>query len=115
MNTASGAQICPTWALKSISGRFVTPASVTSGTPIAPNATGAVLAINAMPAAWNGGKPRPVSIAAATATGVPKPAAPSRKAPKANAINRAWRRGSRVSLPTESLMISNCPVSSVSR
>ena len=45
-----------------------------------------------MPAAKNGEKPRPVSIAAATATGVPKPAAPSMNAPNANAISIACSR-----------------------
>ena len=68
-----------------------------------------------MPAAKNGEKPKPVSIAAATATGVPKPAAPSMNAPNANAIRSAWRRRSAVRPPIESLMTSKLPVSSVSR
>ena len=33
----------------------------------------------------------------------------------ANAINSAWRRGSGVSRPMESLIISNCPASTVTR
>ena len=49
------------------------------------------------------------------AIGVPKPDAPSRKAPNANAINRACMRRSSVRCPSEFLMISNFPVSSVIR
>ncbi len=51
----------------------------------------------------------------AIATGVPNPAAPSRKPPKANAIKSACKRGSEVNLPIEFLMISNCPVLTVTR
>ena len=54
-----------------------------SGTPMAPKATGAVLAMSAMPAPHSGGKPSPTSMAAAMATGVPKPAVPSMKQLKA--------------------------------
>ncbi len=115
MNSEIGAHRRPTQVLSSSSGIPVMPASVTTGTPIEPNATGAVFASRQMPAAKNGEKPRPVSIAAATATGVPKPAAPSMNAPKANAISMACRRRSAVSPPIESLMISKLPVSSVSR
>ena len=97
------------------SGRFVTPASVTSGVPIAPKATGEVLAIRQMAAAWKGENPSPLNIAAATATGVPKPEAPSMNAPKAKAISSACSRRSWVRWPTEFLMISNWPVSTVSR
>ena len=52
-------------------------------------------------------------MAAATATGVPKPAQPSRKAPKAKAMSRACMRLSEVMEPMESLMISNLPVVTV--
>src|SRR6185369_675111 len=76
-NKDTGAQILPTFALRTPKGRLVTPARVTSGVPIAPNATGDVLAIKQMAAAWKGENPRPLSIAAATATGVPNPEAPS--------------------------------------
>jgi hypothetical protein len=75
--------------------------------PIEPKATGAVFASRQMPAAKNGEKPSPVSIAAATATGVPNPAAPSMKAPSANAISMAWSLRSVVRPPIVSLMISN--------
>ena len=53
------------------------------GVPSAPKATGAVLAMSDRPDAASGVKPRPISIAPVTATGVPKPAAPSKNAPKA--------------------------------
>ena len=47
------------------------------------------------------------------ATGVPKPAAPSMKAPNENATSSAWIRRSRESRPTDAFTISNCPVSTV--
>jgi hypothetical protein len=72
----------PTIWLSCISGNPVTSASVWMGVPNAPNATGAVLAISASPAASNGRNPAPIISAAEMATGVPKPAAPSRNAPK---------------------------------
>ena len=50
-----------------------------------------------------------------TATGAPKPAAPSMKAPNENAMNIACSRRSLVRPPTESLMISNFPVSTARR
>src|SRR5215207_3699625 len=49
---------------------------------IAPNATGAVLATSASDAAFIGRKPRAISITALMATGVPKPASASIRAPK---------------------------------
>ena len=69
-------------------------ASVMIGVPSAPNATGAVLPISASPAAGSGLKPRPISMAAEIATGVPNPAAPSMKAPKLKAISSTWMRRS---------------------
>ena len=91
------------------------PASVITGIPMLPNATGAVLASKQMPAAKKGSKPNPASMPAATATGAPNPAAPSIKAPNENAIRRACRRRSAVRLPMESLMMSKLPVSTVMR
>ena len=105
----------PTMALSASTGSPVTFASVMTGMPIDPNATGDVFARRQMPAAKNGLNPRPASIAPATATGAPKPAAPSMKAPNENAMNSACSRRSFVRLPTESLMISNLPVSTASR
>ena len=54
-------------------------------------------------------------MAAATATGVPNPAAPSMKAPKAKPMSTACSLRSSLSEPMESLMISNLPVSTVTR
>ena len=48
------------------------------------------------PEARSGRKPSPMRMAAETATGVPKPAAPSKKAPKEKAISRSWSRRSGV-------------------
>ncbi len=54
-------------------------------------------------------------MAPETATGAPNPAAPSMNAPKEKAINSACNRRSLVRPPTESLMISNFPVSTARR
>ena len=54
-------------------------------------------------------------LAQAMDTGAPKPAAPSRNAPNTNAINNTCNRASPVSCATESLMISNWPLATVSR
>ena len=54
-------------------------------------------------------------MAAVTATGVPKPAAPSKNAPKLNAISSSCRRRSGVMRAIESCRILNEPLSSVSR
>ena len=74
--------------------RPLTPESAISGVPRAPKATGAVFAISDSPEACNGLKPIPMRMAAVTATGVPKPQAPSKKAPKAKAMRTSWRRRS---------------------
>ena len=58
------------------------------GVPSAPKATGAVLAISDRPEAASGEKPSPIRMAPVTATGVPKPPAPSKKAPNAKAIEQ---------------------------
>ncbi|MCY1179271.1 hypothetical protein D9M73_196630 [compost metagenome] len=84
------------------------------GMPRAPKATGAVLAIRHRPAAYSGLKPRPTSRAAVMATGAPKPAAPSRKAPKQKPISKTCRRWSSVIDRTELRMISNWPLLTVS-
>src|SRR6266550_4692313 len=100
----------PIIALKSDSGRPETAASVCTGVPIAPHATGDVLAIKLSAAAWNGLNPRPIMKAPAIATGAPNPAAPSMKAPKQNATSSSCNRRSAVMPATDSFMISNWPV-----
>ncbi|MOA69270.1 hypothetical protein D3C78_1973590 [compost metagenome] len=55
-------------------------------------------------------KPSPTRIAAVIATGVPKPAAPSRKAPKEKPISSICRRWSEVMDMTDWRMISNWPL-----
>jgi len=82
--------------------------------PMAPKATGAVLAIRHSPAAYSGLKPRPTSSAAVMATGAPKPAAPSRKAPKAKPTSNICSRWSSVIDRIDARMMSNCPVFTVS-
>jgi len=54
-------------------------------------------------------------MAAVTATGVPNPAAPSKNAPKLNAISSSCRRRSSVMWAIESCSTLNEPLSSVSR
>ena len=78
--------------------------------PSAPKATGAVLPISASPAAGSGRKPRPISMAAEIATGVPNPAAPSMNAPKLNAISSTCTRRSSARPAIVCLTTSNCPV-----
>src|SRR5215831_14059629 len=110
-----GAQMRPTPALNRSRGSPVVTASVVIGIAIDPNATGAVFASRQIAAALNGEKPSPVSMAAATATGVPKPAAPSMNAPNAKAISSACSLGSVVRCPMESFRMSNLPVSRMMR
>src|SRR6266853_1798975 len=61
---------------------FVTEIIMIVGTPTGPKGTGGVLATRHTTAANRGVNPRPISMAAATATGAPSPATPSRKAEK---------------------------------
>ena|GEM_PF-4785664 len=79
----------PTMALMRLGSKPDTCPATMTGTPMAPKATGAVLAMRHSPAAYSGLNPMPASMAAVMATGVPKPAVPSRKAPKAKAMNSA--------------------------
>jgi hypothetical protein len=92
----------------------VTADKAMTGVPRAPYATGAVLAIRDRPEAASGLNPKPISIAAVTATGVPKPAAPSKNAPNANAINSSCSRRSSVMFIMLSCSALNEPFSSVS-
>src|SRR6266568_6291778 len=66
----------PTICESAISLIPVTLLSAIIGVPSAPKATGAVLPINDRPEAASGLKPSWIKMAAVTATGVPKPAAP---------------------------------------
>ncbi len=105
----------PTTDATESSGSPVTWASVTTGVPIAPNATGAVLATSATTAARTGSKPRATSITAEIATGAPKPARASSRAPKQNATTRAWMRGSSERRPKERRRMSKWRVRTVIR
>ena len=86
---------------------------VTIGMPIDPKATGAVLASSASTAALIGSKPRLARIAAEIATGAPKPAMPSIRAPKQNATSSAWTRRSPVSRVRERRITSKSPLAMV--
>ena len=87
--------------------------SVTIGMPIDPNATGAVLASSASTAALIGSNPRLARIAAEMATGAPKPAMPSMRAPKQNATSNAWTRRSPVSRVSDRRITSKSPLAIV--
>ncbi len=75
-------------------GRPVTDPSTVRGMPSAPNATGAVLKISTNTSASSGGKPMRISSELVMATGVPKPAMPSRSAPKQNPTTTSTTRRS---------------------
>jgi len=93
----------------------VTPESAMIGAPIAPKATGAVLAISDTIAAFSGFIPAAISIAIEMATGAPKPARDSRRAPKQNAMMIARMRWSSLIARMRSPSTSNQPVMTVSR
>ena len=82
----------PAMADSVTSSRPLTAASVTMGVPIAPHATGAVLARRFRTADWKGLNPRPTITAPAIATGVPKPEVPSMMAPNENAMSTHCKR-----------------------
>ena len=83
------------------------------GIAIAPKATGAVLATSATDAALIGWKPSAISITEVIATGVPKPARASIRAPKQNAMITAWMRWSSEIAPNERRSTAKWPVSTV--
>src|SRR4051812_45915661 len=97
----------PAIAPRVAAGIPVTAASVRIGVPIAPNATGAVLAMSDSPAAYSGVNPRPINNAEQIATGVPNPDAPSMNAPNDNATSSAWIRRSFDRRPTDPFTMSN--------
>ena len=80
---------------------------------IAPNATGAVLATSATAAAFIGLKPTAISITAVIATGAPKPASASSRAPKQKAMITAWIRWSSEIDANERRRTAKWPVSTV--
>ncbi len=75
-------------------GSEVTSPSVRIGVAIAPKATGAVFATSETVAALSGLKPSAISITEVIATGVPKPARASIRAPNEKAMITAWMRWS---------------------
>src|SRR5437660_435281 len=86
---------------------------VTTGMPIEPNATGAVLASRDRTAAVTGSKPRLARIEAEIATGAPKPAMPSMSAPKLKATSSACKRRSVVRRLRARLITSKSPLATV--
>jgi hypothetical protein len=65
---------------------------VSVGVPTAPNDTPAAWPTSASATARTGGKPSPTSNGAASATGVPNPAAPSMNSPKNHAMSNGGQR-----------------------
>ena len=86
---------------------------MTIGVARAPKATGAVLAIRATAAALSGWKPSAISITTVIATGVPKPASASSRAPKQKAMMIAWIRWSGLTFSKERRSTSKCPEATV--
>ncbi len=84
-----------------------------TGTPIAPNATGAVFATSATTAALIGLKPSAISITAVIATGAPNPASASSSPPKQNATRIACVRVSEDSDPKLRCSTSKWPLATV--
>jgi hypothetical protein len=91
----------------------VTCARVVIGIAIAPKATGAVSATSATAAARTGGMPRPTSMIPQIATGVPKPASASSRAPKQNAMTTTWTRLSSEMVEKARFSVAKWPVASV--
>lgn len=91
----------------------VTLPRVRIGVAIAPNATGAVLAVRARTAALIGWKPSAISMTEVTATGVPNPASASSSAPNENAISTACSRLSSLTCANDRRSTSKCPVVTV--
>src|SRR4029079_15298316 len=104
----------PIIALRWPTQRLVTHRRAMIGVPSAPKATGAVFAMSESADASSGGNPSPMSIAPVTATGVPNPAAPSKNAPKQNAISSSGSRRSVVMPMIARCSVTNTPRSSVS-
>ncbi len=86
---------------------------MTIGVASAPKATGAVFAIRATAAALTGRKPSAISITTVIATGVPKPASASSRAPKQNAMMIAWIRWSGLTFSNDRRSTSKCPEATV--
>lgn len=80
------------------------------GMASAPKATGAVLATSATLAALTGLNPSAMSMTAVMATGVPKPARASSRAPNEKAMTMAWTRWSGLTAPNERRRTSKWPV-----
>ncbi len=100
----------PAMAPSSSFGMPVTSPRVMIGTPMAPKATGAVLATSATVAALSGSNPRASSITEVMATGVPKPASASISPPKQKAMMIAWMRWSFETVWKERRRTAKCPV-----
>src|SRR3954465_3992456 len=84
----------PTIAPRASLGISVTGERGLIGGGVAPKAAGAVWATSATAAAFIGWKPTATSITDVMATGVPKPASASIRAPNENAMITAWIRWS---------------------
>jgi hypothetical protein len=103
----------PTICESSSVSRPESEAPVRIGMPKPPNATGAVFASSARAAAYSASKPNPAMREAVIATGVPKPAVASSRAPKTKAIRTTCILRSLLTPARESLMVSKWPVSTM--
>ena len=105
---------CSAWVVESwMASMPVMEARVVVGMPMEPNMVGTPLAMRQARMAVTGWMPSATSMLAGMATAVPKPAMPSRKAPKHQAMSSVRTR---LSLETEHsmcLMVSMAPVCTV--
>ena len=92
--TAKNGAWWPTTAPIRAGSRPVSTPAVVIGMAIAPNATGAVLAMSTTVAVFRGLSPSARIMVAVIATGAPKPARASSRPPKQNAMSTAWMRRS---------------------
>lgn len=81
------------------------------GVPTAPNDVPNACPMAAIATAGTGETPLATSIGAASATGVPKPAAPSMKREKNHPIKNTRKRGLGACLPSVSRITGKAPVS----
>ena len=112
---ANVSSICMMAVEEQISRMFrpVMLAMVVAGTPTLPNAVGVELMTRQETIERIGSKPSPTRMPAGIATAVPKPAMPSMKLPKPQAMISMRTRLSVETLPSMALMVSIAPVFSV--
>ena len=88
------------------------PVPPMTGVPAAPNGGFGALKYRPNTAAASGGKPRPMKSGAASAPGVPNPAAPSMIVMKPSPMSNTWMRLSSSICPKYQRMVAMAPLPS---